>query len=170
MTPEPDRRAWIHRFLFPRPDRRFFLRFAIVVVAAYIVFGHLLVLMRIQGASMDPTYRDGGFTFCWRLMYRFSPPERGDVVAIALSGPSVLYLKRVVGIENDTVEFRSGTLFVNGREWTEPYMKHTYNWTWPERRIREGHVYVVGDNRNMPADEHEFGEVSLSHVAGAPLW
>jgi len=134
------------------------------------VFGHLLVLMRIRGASMDPTYRDGGFTFCWRQRYAFSPPARGDVVAIALSGPSVLYLKRVVGVENDTIEFRHGTLFVNGSEWKEPYVKHPYDWTWPERTIREGHIYVVGDNRAMSTDAHTFGETPVSRVAGAPLW
>lgn len=170
MTRPRDHRSWLHRFLLPRVDRRFLIRFAIVVLSAYVVFGHVLVLMRIRGDSMDPTFRDGGFTFCWRQRYALSGPGHGDVVAIALSGPSVLYLKRVVAVEKDTVEFRSGKLHVNGVAQSEPYVQHGCTWTIPARQVREGHVYVVGDNRSMSPDEHAFGEASNSRIAGAPLW
>ena len=55
----------LREFLLPRLTRRFWLRLAVVAAIAYGFFGHVCLPMRLQGASMEPTYRDGGFVFCW---------------------------------------------------------------------------------------------------------
>ena len=35
--------------------------------------------------------------------------------------------------------------------------------------VSAGHIYVIGDNRSMPMDEHIFGEADLADVIGMPL-
>ena len=77
---------------------------------------------------MEPTYRNGSFNFCWRLAYIFSEPERYDVVVIRFTGKKVMLLKRIVALDEEWVEFRSGKLFVNGKEIDEPYIRYPYKW------------------------------------------
>ena len=54
--------------------------------------------IRPQGVSMLPTYSPGEFSLVNRLAYLGKTPSRGDVVAIMVAGPHVLYVKRVVGL------------------------------------------------------------------------
>jgi signal peptidase I len=149
---------------------RFLIRVCFVAVFAYLFFGHVLLPIRIQGTSMEPTYRNGGINFCWKLRYLFSKPERHDVVAVRFAGNRVMLLKRVVALEGEQIEFRDGKLFVDGEEIPEPYVVYPCTWNLPPRRVEKGSVYVVGDNRNMPLEHHYFGQTTLKRVIGVPLW
>lgn len=119
---------------------------------------------------MEPTYRDGGINFCYKLRYIFSELKRYDVVAIRFAGNRVMLLKRVVALEGDRVEFRDGKLIVNGEEMDEPYVRYSCNWNLPPRQVEKDCVYVVGDNRNMPIENHHFGQAPLKRIIGVPLW
>ena len=166
MTPH----SRIRRFFFPSLTPRFLIRVCFVAVFAYLFFGYVLLPIRIQGTSMEPTYRNGGINFCWKLRYLFSNPKRHDVVALRLAGNKVMLLKRVVALEGEQVEFRDGRLFVDGKALEEPYVRHLSNWSLPPRQVEKGCVYVVGDNRNMPMENHHFGQASNKRIIGAPLW
>jgi signal peptidase I len=119
---------------------------------------------------MEPTYRNGGFNFCWRLQYIFSEPKRHDVVVVRFAGNRVMLLKRVVAVEGEWVEFRNGKLFVEGKEIDEPYVRYPCDWNLPPRQVKENFVYVVGDNRNVPIENHAFGQTSIDRITGVPLW
>ncbi len=160
----------IRNFLFPKFTRSFLIRVGCVTLLAYLVFGYLLIPIRIKGHSMDPTYRDGEINFCWRLQYILSKPKRGDVVVIRFAGQKVTLLKRVVALEGEEVEFRSGKLFINGKELGEPYLRYPYDWNLPPRKVEPNSVYVVGDYREGPIHKHFFGQVSLKRILGGPLW
>jgi len=166
MTPH----SRIRRFFFPSLTPRFLIRVCFVAVFAYLFFGHVLLPIRIQGTSMEPTYRNGGINFCWKLRYLFSKPERHDVVAVRFAGNRVMLLKRVVALEGEQIEFRDGKLFVDGEEIPEPYVVYPCTWNLPPRRVEKGSVYVVGDIRNMPLEHHYFGQTTLKRVIGVPLW
>lgn len=160
----------VRRFLFPRVTRKFLTRVCAVALFAYLIFGHLFIPLRIQGESMEPTYRNAGFNFCWALRYIFSKPERHDVVVIRLAGRKVMLLKRVVAVEGEEVEFREGKLYVDGKEIDEPYVRYPCNWSLSPRRVEKGCVYAVGDNRTMLMRYHDFGQVSIKRIVGVPLW
>ena len=157
-------------FLFPSPTPGFFLRLFSVAALAYLFFGFVATPFAIRGKSMEPTYRDRGFNFIWKPKYWLNGPRRGDVVAVRLAGARVVYLKRVVALPGDRVEFQDGTLFVNGRPVKEPYVEGPCNWNLPPREVEPGQVYLVGDNRNMPMEQHDFGQTSERRIVGAPLW
>jgi signal peptidase I len=82
----------------------------------------------------------------------------------------VILLKRVVAVAGESVEFREGRLFVDGRGVDEPYVQGPCDWKLPPRRVEKGQIYVVGDNRSMPIEGHDFGQTSLRRVVGTPLW
>lgn len=79
-------------------------------------------------------------------------------------------MKRVVALEGDTVEFRSGKLVVNGKQFREPYVKYPCNWELSCRKVKTNHVYLVGDNRNVPMEQHDFGQTLGNRIVGAPIW
>ncbi|MBW2059595.1 MAG: signal peptidase I [Deltaproteobacteria bacterium] len=158
------------RFLFPSPTPGFLIRVSLVALSAYLLFGHLLIPVRIKGGSMEPTYHSGGVNFCWRLRYLLSRPERFDVVMVRLAGNKVMLLKRVVALAGETVEFRDGRLFVDGARIEEPYVRYPCRWNLPPRRVEKGCVYLVGDNRSMPIENHVFGQASIKRIIGGPLW
>ena len=160
----------VRKFFFPSFTPKFLLRVSIVALAAYLFFGQICVPIRIQGSSMEPTYRNGGVNFCWRLGYTFAKPKRHDIVVVRLAGRKVMLLKRVVAVEDESVEFREGKLFVGGQRIDEPYVCCPCTWNLSPRRVDRGCVYLVGDNRDMPIDNHYFGQTPIRRIVGWPLW
>ena len=160
----------LRRFFLPEWNRMFVLRLLLVALVAVVVFTQVLMPLRIEGRSMEPTYDDGGLVFCWRGRYLFFEPERGDVVVIRFSGRRVTLLKRVVALAGDTVEFRNGALFVNDTWVKEPYVRMPSDWNMAARKVEPGKVYVVGDNRSVVMDRHSFGQVERERIIGGVLW
>jgi len=160
----------IRQFFFPSLTPKFLIRASSVALLAYLFFGYLCIPFTIQGISMEPTYRNGGINFCWRLHTLFSEPKRYDVVTVRFVGSKVMLLKRVVAREGEQVEFREGGLFIDGKKIEEPYVRYPCHWNLPPRRVEKDCVYVVGDNRSMPIENHYFGQASKSRVMGVPLW
>ena len=159
----------ICKFFFPSLTPKFLIRASLVTLFTYLFFGHVCIPFRIQGSSMEPTYHNGGINFCWRLHYLFSEPKRNDVVTIRFTGSRVMLLKRVVALEGEWVEFRDGKLLINGKELDEPYIRYPCNWNLSPRQVEVNCVYVIGDNRNMPMENHYFGQTSISRIVGVPL-
>ena len=156
-------------FFLPKFTRGFFIRMGVVAGTAAVVFGFILIPCYINGESMMPSFPSQGFTLNWRGKYLFAKPQRGDVVIIRYAD-KVYYLKRIVGLPGDTIEFRRGDLYVNGRRLKEPYVKYICDWELPPRKVRPGHYYVVGDNRSQHISDHKFGQVLEKRIDGAPLW
>lgn len=156
-------------FLLPKLNRKYLVRVFLVAFFAWLVFGYLLLPLRIQGRSMEPTYRDGSFAFCWRLQYLFTEPRRYDVVAVRFAGRKVMLLKRIVALPGETVAFRNGVLQVNGSPLAEPYLRYPSDWELEEREVKEGYVYIIGDNRATAMQGHRFGQVRISRIVGGVL-
>jgi signal peptidase I len=163
-------RQRIHQFFFPSLTPRFLMRVSAVALSSYLFFSHICIPMCIQGYSMEPTYHNGSFNFCWRLRYLFSEPQRGDVVMVRLAGNKVVLLKRIVAVEGEQVAFRGGKLLVDGKEIEEPYVRYPCNWDLPPRLVEKGYVYVVGDNRSELMERHYFGQTTIERIIGAPVW
>jgi len=160
----------IRQFLFPRITASFVLRALAVAVGAYLCFSYVCIPFRVDGRSMEPTYHDGSFNFCWTLGYAFSEPRHHDVVTVRFAGRKIMLLKRIVAVGGDSVEFRNGALLVNGEETREPYVRYPCDWNLSRRDVAPGHVYVVGDNRSGPIVQHYFGQTPVGRIVGTPLW
>ena len=160
----------ISKFFFPSITRKFILRISLVAILAYVLFGYIIIPLKITGHSMEPTYHNGSINFCWRLKYLYSEPARSHVVAVRFAGEKIMLLKRVVAVEGETVEFRNGKLFIDGNAVYEPYVRFPCDWNLSPRVVKKNRVYVVGDNRNVPLVQHDFGQVSIDRIMGVPLW
>ena len=157
-------------FLFPRLTRRFLLRLAAVALTAFLVCRFVLRPSVVSGESMAPTYSSYGFNFCRLLAFRHREPRRGEVVVLRWGGERWMLLKRVLAFPGETVEFRGGVLYIDGRPLDEPYVKFPSDWDSPPKTVPEGRIFVMGDNRSMPMRNHVGGLIARSRLVGKPLW
>jgi signal peptidase I len=123
---------------------------------------------RVEGLSMEPSLHSDQRLVVEKVSYRFSGPQRFDIVVLKLpSQGDELLIKRVVGLPGETVEIRDGGVFINGEALDEPYISEE---TRPGRNDRITvpplHVYVLGDNRNHSNDSRSFGPVPIENIVG----
>lgn len=91
----------------------------IVIVVGVTLFLETFVIVNavIPSASMEPTIMTGDHIFGNRLAYKVGAPERYDIIIFRYpDDESQLFIKRVIGMPGDTVEFRDGDVFVNGSD------------------------------------------------------
>lgn len=141
-----------------------------LIVIATLLFGVVLLPIRLTGISMEPTYHDGGFTVVNRLAYRFSAPRRGDIVAIRMAGEHAVYLKRIVGLPGERVQIEGGTVYVDGHAIDEPWVVRRAAWELPLFTVGADEFFVVGDNRGMPIALHDLGKTRRERIVGKALF
>ena len=168
-TEVPKKTNWLVAILIGRNPKRTLVRVVVLAVAVYIICTYVALPTWINGGSMMPTYPERGFNFVNRLAYRLSDPQRGDVVAIRMAGPHLMYLKRIVGLPGETVAFHHGKLYVNGKVLDEPYVKYPCDWEMPMEEVGPDQYFVVGDNRSMPIENHRFGRAERRRIVGKVL-
>lgn len=140
---------------------------AIVIVATTFFIRHSI----IDGPSMMNTLDHRDIVIISSFLYT---PERGDIVVFEDKSlhPTPL-IKRVIGIEGDTVEItRDGRVILNGELLTEEYVYKDTGYI-PDAgvwKIGKGEIFVLGDHRNVSNDSGEFGPVSADTVLGRVLF
>jgi signal peptidase I len=157
-----------------RQPKKTLVRLLLIVAPAILLFllGSFVFLpIRVTGPSMVPTFKDGEINFINRLAYLNHEPQRGDIVGIRMSGKHMMYVKRVVGLPGETVEFSGGILLVNGKPLPEPYLTEAEcDWVAPPHALGSQDYYVVGDNRTMPYELHEKGAANRNRILGKAMF
>ncbi len=152
--------------------------FIAVLLAAgirYFLFAPIVV----DGLSMMPTLHDQDRMIVNKLSYKIGEPERFDIVVFH-APENKDYIKRVIGLPGDHIEYKNDTLYVNGEAYEEPYLEEykqqvidgplTEPFTLEEKigreTVPEGHLFVMGDNRRFSKDSRHIGTVPLEEVLG----
>ena len=105
---------------------------------------------RVDGASMENTLFHGERLMVDKLTYRFREPRRGEI--IVLNMPRSRFIKRIIAVGGDSIQERSGVIYVNGAALDEPYVDNKTTMNWGPFLVPEGHVWVMGDNRPRSDD------------------
>jgi len=142
---------------------------AVAVLFCFFLVTFVGQAFRVQGSSMLPLLEDGERILVNKLVYRFRPIARGDVVVFWYPrDPSVSFIKRVAGLPGDVVELRQGFLFVNGKPVEEAYLARRFRdqESYPPVEVKKGYYYVLGDHRNSSNDSRSWGEVPEKYIYG----
>ena len=142
--------------------------FLLIAIPSVFLFTRYVVSAGVvTDISMFPTLPEGGYYFINKYIYRFTPPQRGDIVVLHPHKETQWhYVKRVVGLAGETLQILSGLVYVNGRLLEEPY---AFGKTQPDLgpiQIPKKSCYVMGDNRENSEDSREFGYVPLDNIEG----
>src|SRR5918992_3078858 len=98
------------------------------LVAFVLVFGFVRPFVveayRIPTESMVPTLEVGDRVLANKFIYRFTEPERRDIVVFDSvdEDDDQTLIKRVVGVAGDEIQVEGGVLYVNGEPREEPYL------------------------------------------------
>ena len=152
-----------------------FLEFLVILVVAFaLVFGFVrpfvLEAFYIPSESMVPTLLVGDRVFVNKFIYRFSEPQRGDIIVFrSVEGDGEDLIKRVIGAPGDRVAIINGLLHVNGEPQEEAYIRDGLpldEGVYSRTRLSEGEVFVMGDNRANSRDSRFFGPVPIENIEG----
>ena len=95
----------------------------IALLIAFLFRFFVFDVVLVEGQSMNPTLKSGDRIIVTKLSYKFKKPEYKDIVVFKNpDDPKVRYIKRVIGVEGDSVEIRDGKVYVNDKELVEPYI------------------------------------------------
>ena len=85
--------------------------------------------------------------------------------------PSRDFIKRVIAVPGDTIEIKDGNVFVNDELQTEDYILSKCRGDYPRVKIPEGHIFVMGDNRNNSEDSRfpDVGFVPFELIKGKAM-
>jgi signal peptidase I len=146
---------------------------------------------RIPSSSMEPTLhcarpgsgceaRFSDRVLANRFIYHFRKPHRGDIIVFKTPplakqrcGAGGTFVKRLIGLPGESIQEKSGYMYINGQKLVEPYVK-------PDRRdssseilgktdpysIPKGMYFMMGDNRSQSCDSREWGPVPRKNLIG----
>ncbi len=158
-----------------------------IILTSVIVIRYFIIApFSVDGSSMEPSLHDSeliiinkiGYTEV--LEYKIGEPERGDIVVIIPpNDTSKFYVKRIVGLPTEKIEFTNGEVIIKndayplGTRLDETYLSDANRYTNPPGGYRNKVVslgdreyYVLGDNRSHSHDSRSFGAVNKSNIVG----
>ncbi len=155
------------------------------IIILVVLFSFVFKTVTIEGRSMQDTLRQGEVVVISKLGYK---PQRGDIVVISRNANNLLsntdgnkpIIKRIIATQGQVVDidFKSGRVYVDGVALIEDYTKTATNLRgdidFPVV-VKEGCVFVMGDNRNDSTDSRnssigDNGMVDTRHILGKALF
>nr|4WVG_A Chain A, Maltose-binding periplasmic protein,Signal peptidase IB [synthetic construct] len=145
--------------------------------------GAIVTPYTIKGEAMDPTLKDGERVAVNIVGYKTGGLEKGNVVVFH-ANKNDDYVKRVIGVPGDKVEYKNDTLYVNGKKQDEPYLNYNLkhkqgdyitgtfqvkdlpNANPKSNVIPKGKYLVLGDNREVSKDSRAFGLIDEDQIVG----
>jgi signal peptidase I len=168
----------------PATKGRTVLEYAILAVVAVgvalLIQAFLVKPYRIPSGSMENTLLVNDRVLVDRISWRFSAPQRGDVVVFHLPTTGTVLIKRIIGLPGDVVSLSGGAVYINGKRLNEPYVRRVNGKAEPSvpfsnglpwslqrpYKVPAGDYFVMGDNRTNSGDSREFGPVPRGKMVG----
>lgn len=137
---------------------------------------------QVPSESMYPTLTEGDRIAVEKLGYLIGQPRRGQVVVFSGEGiydfddEVSFYVKRVIAVEGDTIACcdKQGRLVINGAAVSENYLGDSVKTSrFKKVVVPEGHIFVMGDNREDSLDSRFVGTIPIDQVVGhvfARIW
>lgn len=127
----------------------------------------------IVGESMCPTINSKDYLIVNKLAYIKSEPSRGDVIVFNTNlenenGEKKNLVKRIVGLPNEHLVIKDGSVYVNGDLIDEPYLNSNYTDGNVDILIQENQYFVMGDNREVSRDSRDtfIGTIKEDDIEG----
>ena len=161
----------------------------VALILALIIRTFVVQAFKIPSGSMEPTLEIGDHILVNKFIYgikipftsiNFFPwesPQRGSVIVFIYPlEPEKDFIKRVIGVEGDTVRIVNKKLYINGVEVPDPHAVYKEDLILPgdmQKRdnfgpvtVPKGNLFVLGDNRDRSLDSRFWGFVPLEDVRG----
>lgn len=154
--------------------------FAFVIIV--IIFTFVVSFHPVAGNSMTPTLVEGDVVMVSKFSHKLFNLKRNEIIIIKAKDEKT-YIKRIIGLPGEKVDYLNGVLYIDGKGYEEPFLQDdvvTGNFLFedicsldecPNGVIPEDMYLVLGDNRvdSFDSRDSEFGLVPLSDINGSVL-
>ncbi|MEB5782714.1 signal peptidase I [Staphylococcus pseudoxylosus] len=159
------------------------LSILIGIAVALLINTFIFTRYTVSGSSMFPTFHDHDELIVSKLSVPLNKIHRGDVIVFHATKDKD-YIKRLIGVPGDKVEYKENNLYINDKYINEPYLdtnknnkstkyltknfnvsdlKHAKS----HQTIPKGKYLVLGDNRYISNDSRRaLGLVPNDKVIG----
>ncbi len=170
------RRGPVDRFF--RASGRFIFEVAKVIFIALIIIVPVRIFIfqpfQVNGSSMLPNFEDRDYLIVDEISYRFSEPERGDVIVFRYPNDRTqFFIKRIIGLPGETVSIEGGKVFVTTGDQKlaineSIYLASTNDVTEGALEVVLGdeEYFVLGDNRDASSDSRSWGPLMHDDIIG----
>lgn len=152
----------------------------VLIVIFTLIRQFLFVPVSVDGPSMLPTLEHGDRL----ILTKVGDVTRFDVVVFpAPDEEENQYIKRVIGVPGDSIEYIDDNLYINDQLIEEPYVDEMANsmegyenyamdftleslTDGETATVPEGQYFVMGDNRPNSKDSRIFGFIDADNVIG----
>ena len=153
---------------------RYWLRDLILSIGVLMaLFLFLFQPVQVIGTSMFPQLQDDQRLLINKLVYKYGPVARGDVVVFHFpKDPSMSYIKRIIGLPGERVEIRGGQVYVNGDLLAEEYLSSDLlaSRRYGPVKVPEDHFFVLGDHRGASHDSRQWGTLEKTYIFGKAVF
>ena len=146
------------------------LLMAVVVLMAFLRLFVLDVVM-VDGVSMQPTLQNFNSLISFKMAYRFSEPQRFDIILMDAPDESGYYIKRIIGLPNERIRIENGQVFIDDELLAEDFLDVEFTDGTVNATIPEGHYFVMGDNRPYSRDSRidSIGAIAREHISAKAI-
>jgi signal peptidase I len=164
----------------------------IAILIALFIRAFIIQAFKIPSESMKPTLLVGDhllvnkFIYGIRIPYsdkifgknkkffEWKKPQRGDVIVFIFpKDRSKDFIKRVIGTEGEKVEIVRNKIYINDKLIDDPWghftMPRSSIEEYGPKKVPEGFLFVMGDNRDNSQDSRFWGFVNINAVKGKAL-
>ncbi|MDQ0492516.1 signal peptidase I [Paenibacillus brasilensis] len=154
----------------------------VAIVLVFIIRWLLFAPFIVEGASMEPNFKTDERVVVNKMIYSLRDPKPGEVIVFHVRKESKDFIKRVIGVAGDKIQYQGDNLYVNGKKVEEPYIQEAIqaahakgelynnvdfpNGTITDSKVPEGYIFVMGDHRNNSRDSRAIGFVSIKDIVG----
>ena len=169
----------------------------LVIIAlgiAILVKTYVVQAFFIPSGSMEDTLLINDRVIVSKFLYRFTEPKYPNIVVflspldqqipepekgpvshlmdklvegLGMKTSEQDFIKRVIATEDQTIEIKDGSVFVDDKKLVEPYLKDQAPMPdYGPTTVGKGEVFVMGDNRFSSEDSRVFGPIPKSTIVG----
>ena len=142
--------------------------FAIVIVI--VLINYVLIPCVVEGSSMYDTLHENDYGYSF-IFTRKIAINRFDIAVIMTGNDmsSKLLVKRVIGLPNETIEYKDNRLYVNGEYVEEDFLKEVTTGDFTAV-LSDDEYFCLGDNRNVSRDSRFYGPFSGDKIVSTHLF
>lgn len=175
-----------------------------IILLVLVVRSFIVEPFQIPSSSMEPGLDVGDFILVSKFAYGLrlpvtntkimanNEPQRGEVMVFFPPNDPRYFIKRVIGLPGDHLEYKNKVLYINGVEQEQSLVEgalpdfqgrkmlmerfesgehpiyinprwQQQNWSYT---VRDGHYFMMGDNRDNSSDSRVWGDVPEENIVG----
>lgn len=145
----------------------------ICILTGLIFISYFFSFGKVSGISMKPNiyHNDNIITLKYSKKMDYIPKRYSVITFKSPMNPKESLAKRVIGLPDDEINIKKGLVYLNGAQLDEYYLETDTNTRiqrYSEWTVPEGHVFVLGDNRNPDgsSDSRSYGFIPLEDITG----